>query len=209
MGGIARCLDPRLCLACDLIVIEEHALIGLPEVRRGIIAGAGAGGVERLARRIPPSIALECILTGEPLTAQRAYDVGLTNRVAATGTGVDAALELAEAICEGAPLAVRYSKAIARATFRVGELEARHAAAELRELWWNSEDRARRSGKASSSSCSYADLDFQWEGRPPGMWTNSRAKPRSAWESRYAHLMPVPAMCPVWWCGCPCGGSRP
>jgi enoyl-CoA hydratase/carnithine racemase len=128
----------EICLACDLIVIEEHALIGLPEVLRGIIAGAG--GVERLPRRIPPSIALECILTGKPLTAQRAYEVGLANRVAAAGTGVDVAMELAEAICDASPLAVRYSKAIASATFHAGELDARHAAAELRQLWWNSED---------------------------------------------------------------------
>lgn len=129
----------ELCLACDLIVVEEHALIGLPEVLRGIIPGAG--GLERLPRRIPPSIAIECILTGQPLTAQRAYEVGLANRVASTGKGVDVAIELAEAICRAAPPAVRYAKAIARASFRVGELEARHSAAELRERWWNSDDR--------------------------------------------------------------------
>jgi enoyl-CoA hydratase/carnithine racemase len=139
VNGFALGGGCEICLACDLIVIEEHALIGLPEVRRGIIAGAG--GVERLSNRIPPSIALECILTGEPLTARRAYEVGLVNRVAPTGQGVEVALELAEAICAGAPLAVRYSKAIARASFRAGELEARHVAAELRERWWNSEDR--------------------------------------------------------------------
>ena len=128
----------ELCLACDLIVIEEHAVIGLPEVLRGIIPGAG--GVERLPRRIPPSVAFECILTGKPLTAQRAYEVGLANRVAPTGSGIDVALELAESICQGSPLAARYAKAIARASVRLGELEARHAAAELRELWWNGED---------------------------------------------------------------------
>jgi crotonobetainyl-CoA hydratase len=138
VNGYAMGGGCELCLACDLVVAEEHAEIGLPEVRRGIVAGAG--GLERLPRRIPPAIAMEVILTGLPLSAQRAYEVGLVNRVVPKGQGVNAAIELAESICEGAPLAVRYSKAVARATMAVGESEARKVAPDLRETWWNSED---------------------------------------------------------------------
>lgn len=138
VNGFAMGGGCELCLACDLIVMEEHAQIGLPEVLRGIIAGAG--GLERLPRRIPPTIALEAILTGRPFTAQRAYELGLANRVVPTGHGVDAAVELAEAICEASPMAVRLSKVIARASFGQGEAAAREAASSLWDAWWNSED---------------------------------------------------------------------
>ncbi len=128
----------ELCLGCDLIVAEEHAQFGLPEVRRGIVAGAG--GLERLPRRIPPTVALEVILTGVPMTAQRAYELGLVNRVVPTGHSIPAAFELAEAICEAAPHAVRYSKAVARAAFSLGEAEAKAAGVELRADWLASGD---------------------------------------------------------------------
>jgi crotonobetainyl-CoA hydratase len=138
VNGFALGGGCELCLGCDLVVMEEHAELGLPEVLRGVIAGAG--GLERLPSRIPPTIAMEAILTGRPFGAERAYELGLVNRVVPTGTSVDAALELAEAICVAAPLAVRYSKAVARAAFSHGEAEARGTAPELRESWWRSED---------------------------------------------------------------------
>lgn len=139
VSGFALGGGCELCLACDLIVAEEHAEFGLPEIRRGIVAGAG--GLERLPRRIPPTVALEVILTGLPLTAQRAYELGLVNRVVPTGQGVQAAVELATAICDAAPYAVRYSKAVARAAFSLGEASARTTAAELRDEWLASPDR--------------------------------------------------------------------
>jgi enoyl-CoA hydratase/carnithine racemase len=128
----------ELVLACDLIVAEEQAQLGLTEVRRGLVAGGG--GMYRLPRRIPPTIALEAIMTGVPLTAQRAYEVGLVNRLVPIGQGVEAAVEIAELICEGSPAAVRYSRAVARAAFSIGDQEAKDTAPELREAWWNSGD---------------------------------------------------------------------
>ena len=83
---------------------------------------------------------MEAILTGIPFSADRAYQLGLANRVVPSGKGVDAAVEMALAICAAAPLAIRYSKAVARATFAIGEIEARTSAPDLRDLWWNSAD---------------------------------------------------------------------
>jgi enoyl-CoA hydratase/carnithine racemase len=147
----------EMALACDLLVMEEHAQIGLTEVRRGL--AAGAGGNIRLPRRIPPTIALEAVLTGIPLSAQRAYELGMVNRLVPTGKGLDAAIELAEVICEAAPIAVQYAKAVTRASYAVGEQEANDAAPELREKWWNSNDMKE------------GPLAFA-EKRPP-QWTNS------------------------------------
>jgi enoyl-CoA hydratase len=122
----------ELCLACDLVAMEEHAEIGLPEVLRGV--AARGRGLERLPRRISPSIALEAILTGRPLSASRAYELDLANAVVPTGGAVERALQLADAICLGAPLAVRYSLQLARASFAEGEQEAVDVAA-ARRAW--------------------------------------------------------------------------
>jgi enoyl-CoA hydratase/carnithine racemase len=98
----------ELALACDLRVAAEHATFGLTEVRWGIIPGAG--GTQRLPRLIPVGIALEMILTAQPISAQRAYEVGLVNRVVPLAELMPTALKLAEAICANAPLAVRTAK---------------------------------------------------------------------------------------------------
>ncbi len=98
----------ELALACDLRVAAEHATFGLTEVRWGIIPGAG--GTQRLPRLIPVGVALEMILTAQPISARRAYEVGLVNRVVPLAELMPAALELAEAICANAPLAVRTAK---------------------------------------------------------------------------------------------------
>jgi crotonobetainyl-CoA hydratase len=138
INGFALGGGCEMALACDLLVMEEHAEIGLTEVKRGLVALAG--GVVRLPRRIPPAIALEAVLTGVPFSAQRAYQLGLVNRLVPTGKGLEAAMELAELICEGAPIAVQYAKAISRASYALGEHEASDVAPELREKWWNSND---------------------------------------------------------------------
>jgi enoyl-CoA hydratase/carnithine racemase len=101
----------EIALACDLIVAASDARFGLPEVRRGLVAAAG--GAIRLPRRIPSAIAMEMLLTGEPLQAARAYALGLVNRVVEPGEALAAALELATAISAGAPVAVRTAKQIA------------------------------------------------------------------------------------------------
>ncbi|MFI5623294.1 crotonase/enoyl-CoA hydratase family protein [Nocardioides sp. NPDC051685] len=100
----------EIALACDLVVATESSRLGLPEVKRGLVAAAG--GVLRLPRRIPQAVALELIMTGEPLTAVQAKEWGLVNRVAPDGKALAVARELAAAISANAPLAVRAAKRI-------------------------------------------------------------------------------------------------
>jgi len=104
----------ELTLACDLVVAGESARFGVPEVKRGLVAAAGAAML--LPQRIPPAIALEMLLTGEPITAARAAELGLVNRVTGEGGALDGALELAAAIAANGPLAVATSKQIAVAS---------------------------------------------------------------------------------------------
>jgi enoyl-CoA hydratase len=102
----------ELLLACDLVVASETAKLGVPEVKRALVAGAGAAML--LAQRIPQAIALEMLLTGDPITAQRAADLGLVNRLTPEGGALEGALELAATIAANGPLAVAVSKQIAR-----------------------------------------------------------------------------------------------
>jgi enoyl-CoA hydratase len=100
----------ELALACDLIVAAEDAKFGIPEVKRGLVAAAG--GLLRLPRRLPPAIAMELALTGEPLTAGDAHRFGLVNRLTPSGGALAGALDLAAAITANGPLAVRVTKQI-------------------------------------------------------------------------------------------------
>lgn len=138
VNGFALGGGTEICLAVDCVVADEHAQFGLPEVRRGIVAGAG--GLERLPRRIPPAIAMELILTGRAISAPRALELGLINRVVPSGQCIQAAVELAEEICQAAPLSVRYSKAVAKATVSQGEDEALAQVRQLRQAVLGSDD---------------------------------------------------------------------
>ncbi len=109
-------------LACDLVVAAEHASFGIPEVKRGL--AAAGGGLIRLARRIPPAIALEMALTGESIDAERALAYGLVNRVVPAGRVVGEALELAGLICANAPLAVQVSKELMKRSLDLDEAQA-------------------------------------------------------------------------------------
>jgi len=100
----------EIALACDLIVAARDAKFGIPEVKRGLVAGAG--GLIRLPRRIPAGIAMELALTGDPLTAAEAHRLGLVNRLAEPGEALAGALELAARIAANAPLAVATSKQV-------------------------------------------------------------------------------------------------
>ncbi|WP_326835358.1 crotonase/enoyl-CoA hydratase family protein [Amycolatopsis rhabdoformis] len=102
----------ELLLACDLVVAGKSARFGVPEVKRSLVAGAGAALF--LAQRVPRAIALELLLTGDPITAARAAELGLVNSVVDDGTAVDAALELAARISRNGPLAVAATKEISR-----------------------------------------------------------------------------------------------
>ncbi|MGC7099573.1 crotonase/enoyl-CoA hydratase family protein [Amycolatopsis lurida] len=112
----------ELALACDLIVAAEDAKFGLPEVKRGLIAAGG--GVIRLPKRIPYHLAMEFLLTGELVAGRRAGDLGLVNRVTATGDATAVALQLAEQLALNAPLALAAVKKIVRAAGGMPEAEA-------------------------------------------------------------------------------------
>ena len=100
----------EIVLACDLVVAAEDAVFGLPEVRRGLTAAGG--GLLRLPRRIPWHLALEVILTGEPLPARRAAELGLVNRLTSPGGAEGEARSLAGVIAANGPLAVAASKQV-------------------------------------------------------------------------------------------------
>ena len=100
----------EIVLRCDLVVAADTAAFGIPEVKRGLFAGAG--GLLRLPRRIPRAVATEMALTGDPISAARAYELGLINAVVPSADVVSATVALAERIAVNAPLAVRLSKGI-------------------------------------------------------------------------------------------------
>lgn len=111
VNGTALGGGTELALASDLVVAEERAKFGLPEVKRGLIAAAG--GVFRIVDHLPRKVAMELLFTGEPMSSADALRWGLINEVVPDGTAVDAALALAERITRNAPLAVWASKRVA------------------------------------------------------------------------------------------------
>jgi enoyl-CoA hydratase len=108
--GFAVAGGLEIALACDVIVAARGARLGIPEVKRAILAAAGA--LRRMPERMPLGVATELALTGDPITAERAYEVGLVNRLADPGHAVDAALELAAAMSQNGPLAMAATKEI-------------------------------------------------------------------------------------------------
>jgi enoyl-CoA hydratase len=108
--GFAVAGGLEIALACDLIVAARGARLGIPEVKRSLIAAGGA--LLRLPRVLPRTIAMELALTGEPIEAERAYELGLVNRLAEPGGAVAAAFELAETIAANGPLALAGTKRI-------------------------------------------------------------------------------------------------
>jgi enoyl-CoA hydratase len=112
--GFALAGGFELVLACDLVVAGRSARFGVPEVKRALVAAGG--GALLLPRRVPPAVAMEMLLTGDPLDAGRAAAVGLVNRVVDDGGAVEAAVELATAIAANGPLAVATTKRIARSS---------------------------------------------------------------------------------------------
>jgi enoyl-CoA hydratase len=108
--GFAVAGGLEVALACDLIVASRGAKLGIPEVKRSLVAAGGA--LLRLPRVLPRTVALELALTGEPIDAERAYELGLVNRLAEPGEALAVALELAEAISANAPLALAATKRI-------------------------------------------------------------------------------------------------
>jgi enoyl-CoA hydratase len=108
--GFAVAGGLEIALACDLIVASRGAKLGIPEVKRSLVAAGG--GLLRLPRVLPRNIAMELALTGDPILAERGFELGLVNRLAEPGEALAAALELAERIAVNGPLALAASKRI-------------------------------------------------------------------------------------------------
>ena len=108
--GYALAGGLELAISCDLIIAADNAKFGVPEVKRGL--AAAAGGLVKLPRQIPSRVAMELALTGDFISAQRAYELGLINAVVPAGTTLDAAKELAAKIAANGPLAVAKSKQV-------------------------------------------------------------------------------------------------
>ena len=109
VNGYALAGGFEIMLACELVVANKDAKFGIPEAKRGL--AAAAGGLVRLPRQIPPRLAMELALTGDFITAARAYEMGLINSVT-EGDALDGALELAARITANGPLAVARSKQV-------------------------------------------------------------------------------------------------
>ena len=107
--GYALAGGLELMIACDLVVANKDAQFGIPEAKRGLVAAAG--GVMMLPDQIPERVAMELALTGDFISAERAYELGLINRVV-DGSALIGARELADRIVANGPLAVRVSKQI-------------------------------------------------------------------------------------------------
>jgi enoyl-CoA hydratase len=108
--GFAVAGGLEVALACDVIVASRGARLGIPEVKRSLVAAGGA--LLRLPRSLPRNVAMELALTGDPIEADRAYELGLVNRLAEPGEALTDALELAETIAANAPLALAATKRI-------------------------------------------------------------------------------------------------
>ncbi len=121
-NGSALAGGCEIMLSCDLVVTADHAKFGIPEVARGLVAGAG--GLIRLPNRIPRAIALEMALTAEPIDAKRALEIGLVNRVVPGDQLMTEAMALAGRIAKNAPLAVRLSKQVMLQASELPEAEA-------------------------------------------------------------------------------------
>tara|TARA_R110000772_G_scaffold165646_5_gene277234 strand:+ start:67912 stop:68661 length:750 start_codon:yes stop_codon:yes gene_type:complete len=100
----------ELAISCDLVVAADDSKFGIPEVKRGL--AAGAGGLVKLPKQIPSRIAKELALTGDFISAHRAFDLGLINEVVPAGSALDAAKALARKIAANGPLAVALSKQV-------------------------------------------------------------------------------------------------
>jgi enoyl-CoA hydratase/carnithine racemase len=155
--GFAVAGGLEVALACDLIVAARGARIGIPEVKRGLVAAAGA--LLHLPRRIPYHVAMELALTGDPISAERAHELGLVNRVAEPGQALPTALELAHQVAGNGPLALAASKRVVAAQHGWGPGEMWERQHEITAPVFSSED-------AREGAVAFAEKrDPVWRGR--------------------------------------------
>jgi enoyl-CoA hydratase len=155
--GFAVAGGLEVALACDLLVAARGARLGIPEVKRGLFAAGG--GLLRLPRMLPRNVANELALTGDPIVAERAHELGLVNRLAEPGRALEAALELAETIAANGPLALAATKRILRESADWPDSEFFARQAPIHEAVFSSED-AREGATAFSER-----RDPVWKGR--------------------------------------------
>ena len=136
VNGVAFAGGWMIAQACDLCVASTTAKFAITEVR----VGRGSPWAAPLISMIPQRIMMEIILTGKPITAQRAYEIGLVNRLAEPAALMDAARELAREVLEGAPLSVAAGRATVMLATEMGRAEALDAAWAAHETAYNSED---------------------------------------------------------------------
>jgi enoyl-CoA hydratase len=155
--GYALAGGLEIALACDLLVAASDAKLGIPEVKRGLVAAAGA--LIRLPRRIPHHVAMELALTGEFITGDRALSIGLLNRVTPPGRALEEAISMAAAIARNGPLAIAASKRMVLGAGEWTEAEAWRAQAAIVEPVLASED-------AREGAVAFAEKrDPVWRGR--------------------------------------------
>ena len=119
--GSALAGGTEIALSCDMIVCADTTNFGLPEVKRSLVAGAG--GLFRLPRVVGMPMALEVILTGDPLSSQRAYELGMVNKVVPEADVMAEATSLADRIMANAPLAVQASRTVTVDALKKGDDE--------------------------------------------------------------------------------------
>jgi len=116
VDGAALAGGCEIALSCDMIVASKKARFGVPEVKRSLVPAAG--GMFRLPRKIPENIAMELLLTGDPMSAERMHSLGLVNLLTEPGEALQGAFDLAKRIEVNAPLAVREARNVALSTVR-------------------------------------------------------------------------------------------
>jgi enoyl-CoA hydratase len=136
--GFAVAGGLEVALACDMIVAARGAKLGIPEVKRSLVAAGGA--LLRLPRSLPYNVAMELALTGNPITAERGAELGLVNRLADPGAAVEVAMGLAGEIAANAPLALVASKRILQEQWYWSSAEMWDAQSAISEPVFTSED---------------------------------------------------------------------